>query len=146
MANLLAGRLIESARLEAGPSGAELARRARTSRPTLAAYEHGVKSPTLETATRLLAAAGFRLDAVPVPSFEVVVDNRGRPFTLANVFAKEELVRLAQTQDDGFDLRVFADMIGTIARFTDDDLGLPRPAVDRLRHFFSVWRQEITGG
>ncbi len=82
MADSLAGRLIESARLEAGLSGAELARRAHTSRPTLAAYEHGVKSPTLETATRLLAAAGFRLDAVPVPSFEVVVDGRGRPFAV----------------------------------------------------------------
>ncbi|WP_261569443.1 hypothetical protein [Frankia gtarii] len=41
-----------------------------------------MKSPTLETATRLLAAAGLRLDAVPVPSFEVVVDGRGGPFTV----------------------------------------------------------------
>jgi hypothetical protein len=65
---------------------------------------------------------------------------------LANVFTKEELAHLAQTQDGGFDLQVFADMIGTISRFTDDDLGLPRPAADRLRHFFHTWRQEITGG
>jgi len=65
---------------------------------------------------------------------------------LANVFTKAELVHLAQTQDGGFDLQVFADMIGTISRFTDDDLGLPHPAADRLRHFFHNWRQEITGG
>jgi transcriptional regulator with XRE-family HTH domain len=76
------GRLIEEARLEAGLSGAELARRAGTSRPTLAAYEHGPKSPTLETAARVLAAAGFRLDIVPVPSFTIVIDGRGRPFAV----------------------------------------------------------------
>lgn len=78
------GHLIEVARLEAGLSGAELARRAGTSRPTLAAYEHGRKSPTLETAARLLGAAGFRLDIAPLPSFEVVVDGRGRPFAVAD--------------------------------------------------------------
>jgi transcriptional regulator with XRE-family HTH domain len=77
-----AGRLIEAARLEAGLSGAELARRAHTSRPTLAAYEHGTKSPTLDTAARLLAAAGFRLDITPLPLFKVVVDERGRPFAV----------------------------------------------------------------
>lgn len=76
------GRLIQEARLEAGLSGAELARRAGTSRPTLAAYEHGTKSPSLETAARVLAAAGFRLDIVPAPSFTVVIDDRGRPFTV----------------------------------------------------------------
>ena len=32
-----------------------------TSRTTLSAYEHGRKSPTLETAGRILDAAGFRL-------------------------------------------------------------------------------------
>ncbi|WP_131785350.1 helix-turn-helix domain-containing protein [Protofrankia symbiont of Coriaria ruscifolia] len=76
------GRLIERARLEAGLSGAEMARLAHTSRPTLAAYEHGSKSPTLATAERLLAVAGFRLDIVPVPGFQVVNDERGRPFVV----------------------------------------------------------------
>jgi len=76
------GHLIEQARVEAGLSGAELARRARTSRPTLAAYEHGTKSPTLDTAARLLAAAGFRFDVVPVPCFVDRADERGRPFSV----------------------------------------------------------------
>jgi hypothetical protein len=44
------------------------------------------------------------------------------------------------------DLRVFADMIGTIGRFTDDDLRLSRPDADGLRHFFHTWRQEILAG
>ncbi|MGF7238113.1 MAG: helix-turn-helix transcriptional regulator [Frankia sp.] len=82
------GRLIEEARLEAGLSGAELARRAGTSRPTLAAYEHGTKSPTLETAARVLAAAGFQLDIVPMPSFALVVDGRGRPFAVPDRLAR----------------------------------------------------------
>jgi hypothetical protein len=38
VADLSGGQLIERARREAGLSGAELARRAHTSRPTLAAY------------------------------------------------------------------------------------------------------------
>jgi transcriptional regulator with XRE-family HTH domain len=82
MADPSGGQLIEWARREAGLSGAELARLARTSRPTLAAYEHGSKSPTLATAQRLLAAAGFRLDIVPVPRFRVAADERGRPFAV----------------------------------------------------------------
>jgi hypothetical protein len=65
---------------------------------------------------------------------------------LTNVFTKNELIRLARAQDDGFDLQVFADMIGTIGRFTDDDLHLPRPDADRLRHFFHTWRREIVAG
>lgn len=44
---------------------AELARRARTSRPTLSAYVSGAKSPTLRTAERIAEAAGLRLDVVP---------------------------------------------------------------------------------
>jgi hypothetical protein len=67
-------------------------------------------------------------------------------YDLANVFTKEELLHLAQAQDDGFDIRVFADMIGTIGRFTDGDLGLPGPAAERLRRFFRTWCQEIAGG
>ena len=40
------------ARHEARLSQSELAIRARTSRPTLSAYEHGRTSPTMETAAR----------------------------------------------------------------------------------------------
>jgi transcriptional regulator with XRE-family HTH domain len=76
------GQLIERARREAGLTGAELARLAHTSRPTLAAYEHGAKSPTLATAQRLLAAAGYRLDITPVPRFHITIEDRGRPFAV----------------------------------------------------------------
>ena len=46
--------LLTRARHDARLTQSELANRARTSRPTLSAYEHGRTSPTLETAARLL--------------------------------------------------------------------------------------------
>jgi transcriptional regulator with XRE-family HTH domain len=59
-------------------SQGELAGRAGTSRPTLSAYEHGRKSPTLETAARLLAEAGFELDIRSRVEFVEQTTARGR--------------------------------------------------------------------
>lgn len=56
-----AARLIREARLEAGLSQSELAKRAETSQPTVAAYESGTKIPGVGTLTRLLEAAGRTL-------------------------------------------------------------------------------------
>lgn len=70
--------LLRQARHAAGMSQGELARRARTSRPTLSAYEHGDKSPTLETAARLLAEAGFELTVSPKVQFVETLTSRGR--------------------------------------------------------------------
>jgi transcriptional regulator with XRE-family HTH domain len=67
--------LLEQARRRAGLTRAELARRAATSRPTLAAYASGAKIPTLATALRIIRAAGFDLDLSPVVEF---VDAPGR--------------------------------------------------------------------
>src|SRR5690606_29920004 len=46
----MSGELLTRARRRAGLSKAELARRSATSRPTVSAYEHGTKSPSLDTA------------------------------------------------------------------------------------------------
>lgn len=70
--------IIERARRAAGLTQGELARRAHTSRPTLSAYENGRKSPSLETLERLLAEAGFDVDAVPRVEFMDVPGARGR--------------------------------------------------------------------
>jgi len=70
--------LLTRARHDARLTQSELAMRARTSRPTLSAYEHGRTSPTLETASRLLAAAGQQLAAVPMVEFVERVLSRGR--------------------------------------------------------------------
>ena len=71
--------LLEQVRVRAGLTQEELARRAGTSRPTLLAYEHGRKSPTVATFARLLSRAGWELAAQPHVSFTRQVSPRGKP-------------------------------------------------------------------
>ncbi|HLA93252.1 MAG TPA: helix-turn-helix domain-containing protein [Actinomycetota bacterium] len=59
----LAARLIREARSAAGLTQAELARRAGTSQPTIAAYEAGDKVPNVSTLERVLGATGTTLTA-----------------------------------------------------------------------------------
>ena len=61
MINSAAG-LLRTARTRAGLSQRELARRAGTAQSVIARIELGVTSPSWETVSRLLAAAGFELD------------------------------------------------------------------------------------
>ncbi len=56
-----AGNLIRVARHRQRLSQRELARRAGTSQAAIAAYEGGRRSPTLETLTRIVRAAGLDL-------------------------------------------------------------------------------------
>lgn len=81
--------LLAAARRASGLSQAEVARRAGTSRPTVSAYEHGHRNPTLDTVERLLAVNGQQLALVPVPLFEQRSDRRGKPF-----FVPDQLPRL----------------------------------------------------
>lgn len=53
-----AGNLIKLARRDGGLSQRELAKRAGTSQGAIAAYESGQRSPTLETLSRIVRAAG----------------------------------------------------------------------------------------
>ena len=59
--SLTLGALIREARERAGLTRAELARRARMSPSTVARYETGQSSPTIDTARRCLDACGFEL-------------------------------------------------------------------------------------
>lgn len=90
--------LLERARLESGLSQEELARRAGTSRTTVSAYEHGRKSPTLDTAQRLLAQTGHELAIVPRVDFERRALARGRvayvPTALARLPLRKALARV----------------------------------------------------
>jgi transcriptional regulator with XRE-family HTH domain len=72
------GGLLEHARSSAGLTQHELARRAGTSRTTLSAYENGRKSPTVATFARLLAEAGYELEAQPQVGFSRQPAARGR--------------------------------------------------------------------
>jgi transcriptional regulator with XRE-family HTH domain len=80
----MGAHLLERVRHEAGLSQEELAARAGTSRTTISAYEHGRKSPTLATASRLLATAGFELTAEPRVTFTEVSLRHGRPVLVAD--------------------------------------------------------------
>jgi transcriptional regulator with XRE-family HTH domain len=57
-----AGSTLHRARRRAGLSLRGLAARAGTSHSTLAAYESGRKTPTVDTLDRIVRAAGFDLD------------------------------------------------------------------------------------
>ncbi len=82
------GGLLERARRLAGLSRSELARRAGASRPTLAAYAAGTKSPNLATAERIVQAAGFDLDLAPRPAFSEAAVGRGRSVYVPNALAR----------------------------------------------------------
>jgi transcriptional regulator with XRE-family HTH domain len=73
-----AAELLAQVRASSGLTQKELARRAGTSRPTLSAYEHGRKSPTVATFARLLSRAGWELAALPQVSFTQQPSARGR--------------------------------------------------------------------
>lgn len=60
--------MVKDLREAVGLTQAELAQRAGTSQPTIAAYESGSKSPTLRTLTRLAAAAGHEAMITFVPA------------------------------------------------------------------------------
>lgn len=91
------GNVLQQAREAAGLSQDALARRAGTSRPTLSAYEHGRKSPTLQTATRIVAAAGFDLAITPRIEFQQVTTSRGRPFHVPSALPRLPLHRALAT-------------------------------------------------
>jgi transcriptional regulator with XRE-family HTH domain len=57
----VAGSLIKDARLRTGLTQRALAQRASTSQSTVAAYENGRKTPTMDTLLRILRAAGLDL-------------------------------------------------------------------------------------
>ena len=80
----VSGVLIERVRHAAGLTQEDLAERVGTSRTALSAYEHGRKSPTLATAERIVAGAGFALSVEPVVSFREATTRRGRPFFVAD--------------------------------------------------------------
>lgn len=80
--------VLTQARKAAGLSQAELANLASTSRPTLSAYERGRKSPTLATASRIVAAAGFDLNIAPRITFRQITGARGRPAHVPDVLPR----------------------------------------------------------
>ena len=85
--------LLAAARQDAGLTQSEVARRAGTSRATLSAYEHGHKSPTLQTAARVLAVSGFVLVTTQQVIFCEVPVGRGRTVFVPNVLPRLSLAQ-----------------------------------------------------
>lgn len=85
-------RILREARRTAGFSQRELAARARTSGPTVAAYESGRIEPRLSTLRRLLRAAGQRLLVETAPLVPLTREER-RSLLLHEAIAEELLAR-----------------------------------------------------
>lgn len=84
-----AAELVHRARASAGLTQRQLARRARTAQSVVARVEGGLTSPSWDTLTRLLAAAGFELRA------ELDPRATGRSHALEDV---ARILRLSPTQ------------------------------------------------
>jgi transcriptional regulator with XRE-family HTH domain len=85
----MALQLIEKARLASGLTQQAMAEQAGTSRTTLSAYEHGRKSPNLETVERLMEVAGYELTLQHRITFLKIKTPRGR-----SIFIPDRLWRL----------------------------------------------------
>lgn len=68
------GELIKEARLKAGLTQLQLARRLGTGQSVIVRWERGERSPTFETALRCLTACGFDLETRLVRSEPTGVD------------------------------------------------------------------------
>ena len=90
-------QLLVQAREAAGLTQGAMAAVAGTSRPTLSAYEHGRKSPTLATAARIVGEAGFELALTPRVEFREVAVTRGRPIQVPTVLPRLSLGKALAT-------------------------------------------------
>lgn len=64
-------------------------------------------------------------------------------YVLAQRFGKHLLLEQAQSLDAGFDRVVLAQMLGTLSRFTPDEIPLAANELDAATAFFSAWAQEL---
>src|SRR5712691_725606 len=108
---VLSAKLIKEARTGAGMTQAELAKRARTSQPTVAAYESGDKVPTVATLERLLRVAGVTLTASHPPG-----DRQGSGLRQLIHDHRREILEMAG-RHHATNVRVF----GSVARGQDTD-------------------------
>lgn len=103
--------IIRVARHAAGLTQAQLAKQAMTAQPAVAAYESGVRTPTLPTLSRLLDACGHELELI------------ARPRTRRGAASLEQLsTEIRQELAQGRE----RDALRTIFGFADDFRGSPR--------------------
>lgn len=103
---------IKEARHAAGISQAQLAQRASTTQPAIAAYESGARTPSLATLKRLLAACDHDVELVIRPRLR-----RGAA----------SLKQLGETIRNDTEQHREADAVRLLFGFADDFRGSPRP-------------------
>jgi len=106
------GSLVSQARREAEITQAELARRASTSQPAVAAYEKGARTPSIETLQRLLNACECDLELWVSPRVR-----RGA----------ESLAVIAQIMREDLRKGLQDDALRLLFGFADDFRGSSRP-------------------
>src|SRR3954462_1781898 len=91
--------LLRQARLRAGLSQRQLAERAGTAQSVIARVERGLTSPTWDTLERLLAAAGYELNAQVEPRVVVgshMLDDVPRILSMTPEQRLEEVKNLSE--------------------------------------------------
>jgi hypothetical protein len=64
-------------------------------------------------------------------------------YVLAQRYPKALLLARAAEVDRGFDLDLFSDMLGTLSRFSDEELPIDARHVHALHGFFTEWAAEL---
>lgn len=62
---------------------------------------------------------------------------------LSGHFTKDDLLQQAAQVDPGFDQRIFAQMLRSLTRFSDQDMPTPETRIPALRDFFATWAKEL---
>lgn len=65
-------------------------------------------------------------------------------FALAKCYDNELLLRRAAEIDAGFDKVIFADMLRSLSRFSDDEIPVDSQRIAALRDFFRRWQEQLT--
>lgn len=140
-----AGALLAASRRAAGWTQRELAARAGTSGPTIAAYESGAKEPRFDTLARLLGATGRSLTVVAEPPER---DRRARrsaalaaatavliadDWDRARDLARENLERMAATVGSGAGRRWLDEWARVIDRGPDAAAAVLRARTEHAR-------------
>jgi hypothetical protein len=64
---------------------------------------------------------------------------------LATCYGTDRLLELAAAVDPGFDQFMFADMLDSLARFTDDEIPAPPGQAAAVREFAVDWAAQLRG-
>jgi hypothetical protein len=64
-------------------------------------------------------------------------------YDLAHRYGRDRLLGWAAADDPGFDKQIFADMVASIDRLTDEDLPVDAKRASAVRDYFRAWATEL---